>query len=72
MKEKALIVASIILAFVSFIALPMDTSAKTIKEFEAEVENYTNELEEKKANIAKNDAEVAQIEKRIKGIDLVR
>lgn len=54
---------------VSFVALPVDTSAKTIQEFEAEVSRYTQELETKKANLAKNNAEVQEIIKKIKNIE---
>ena len=55
MKNKLLIGTSIILLLVSFVALPVDTSAKTIQEFENEVTRYTKELEEKKANLARNN-----------------
>ena len=41
MKNKLLIGTSIILLLVSFVALPVDTSAKTIQEFENEVSKYT-------------------------------
>ena len=44
MKEKLLIVFSIVLILVSIVALPLDTNAKTIQEFEAEVSKYTKEL----------------------------
>ena len=67
--KKLLIVTSIILLLVSFIALPIDTSAKTIQEFENEVTRYTKELEEKKANLARNNEEVQQIIKKIKNIE---
>lgn len=67
--KKLLIVTSIILLLVSFIALPTDTSAKTIQEFENEVTRYTKELEEKKANLARNNEEVQQIIKKIKNIE---
>ena len=69
MKNKLLIGTSIILLLVSFVALPTDTSAKTIQEFEAEVSRYTQELENKKANLAKNNAEVQEIIKKIKNIE---
>ena len=49
MKNKTVVITSLIVTLVSFIALPIDTSAKTIQEFEQAVENYTKELEEKKA-----------------------
>ena len=69
MKNKLLIGTSIILLLVSFIALPVDTSAKTIQEFENEVSRYTKELEEKRANLARNEAEVQEIIKKIKNIE---
>ena len=67
--KKLLIVTSIILLLVSFIALPIDTSAKTIQEFENEVAKYTQEMENKKANLAKNEAEVVAIKKKIANIE---
>ena len=69
MKNKLLIGTSIILLLVSFVALPVDTSAKTIQEFENEVSKYTKQLEEKKANLARNNEEVQQIIKKIKNIE---
>ena len=69
MKNKLLIGTSIILLLVSFVALPTDTSAKTIQEFEAEVSRYTQELENKKANLAKNEAEVQEILRKVKNIE---
>ena len=69
MKNKLLIGTSIILLLVSYIALPLDTSAKTIQEFENEVSRYTQELENKKANLAKNNEEVQQIIKKINNIN---
>ena len=47
MKNRLLIGASIIVTLVASVALPADTSAKTIQEFEAEVSRYTQELETK-------------------------
>ena len=67
--KKLLVITSIILLLVSFVALPVDTSAKTIQEFENEVTRYTQELENKKANLARNEAEVAEIRKKIKNIE---
>ena len=69
MKNKLLIGTSIILLLVSFVALPTDTSAKTIQEFENEVTRYTQELENKKANLARNEREVQEIIKKIKNIE---
>ena len=67
--KKLLVITSIILLLVSFIALPVDTSAKTIQEFEQEVIKYNKELEIKKANLAKNEEEVAEIKKKIANIE---
>ena len=69
MKNKLLILSALVLTIVSFVALPMDTRAKTIQEFEAEISKYTRELENKKANLAKNDAEVQAILKKISNIE---
>lgn len=65
-KESILL---IIVLLVSLIALPMNTSAKTIAQFEAEVQKYTAELKEKQSNLAKNQAEVKQILSKIKSIE---
>ena len=59
----------ILLLIVSLVALPIDTKAKTISEFEQEVATYTKQLQEKKDKIAKNDAEVAEIKKKIANIE---
>lgn len=66
-KVINLLVAIVIL--VSYLALPMNTSAKTIAQFEAEVKKFTAELNAKKANLAKNDSEVAAIKARISSIE---
>lgn len=69
MTKKITVILLIVLSIFSLIALPMETKAKTIKEFEDEAKRYTNELEAKKSKLAKNSAEVAQIKKRIAGIE---
>lgn len=67
---KRTISFSLILVVISsIIALPIDTKAKTIREFQNEVNKYTAELEEKKAKIATNDAEIAQIKAKIADIE---
>ena len=63
--KKAITLLLIVITLVSLIALPMNTSAKTVAEFEAEVKKYTKQLEETNASIAKNEAEVKAIEKKI-------
>ena len=64
MKKKVLI-----LLLLAFIIFPLKVNAKTVADFEAEVEKYTAELREKQAHIAKNDAEVKQVEANIKKIE---
>ncbi len=71
MKTKKIICSIIIVSiFVSFFTLPLNTKAKTIKEFEAEVEKYTKELEEMKNKVVTNEAEVAAIKKKIAAIEV--
>ena len=67
MKKRILLI--LIVGIVSFTALPTDTYAKTIQEFENEVAKYTKELQEKKDKLAKNEQEVAQIKAKIKNIE---
>lgn len=59
----------LVVLILSFVLYPLTTQAKTIKQFEQEVANYTAQLEEKKSKIAKNDAEVAEIKKKITQIE---
>ncbi len=69
MNTKKVLTSLIILSLtVSYIILPIDTSAKTIKQFEDEVAKYTAELQAKKDKVAKNDAEVEEIKKKIADI----
>lgn len=65
MKKKILIV----LLVLSFAIYPLSIQAKTIKEFENEVANYTAQLQDKKNKIAKNDQEVAEIKQKIAKIE---
>ena len=72
MRIKKIICLTIIVSiFASLIALPMNANAKarTIKEFEEEVEKYTKELETKKNQVATNEQEIAQIKKKIANIE---
>lgn len=69
MKKKIVLVLLIALLFGSILTLPIEVKAKTIKEFQSEVDKYTSELEAKKAKIATNDAEIAQIKAKIKEIE---
>ena len=59
---------AIVLVLIAVI-FPLKTNAKTIAEFEAEVEKYTAQLKEKQNQIAKNDAEVAEVKKNIASIE---
>ena len=54
---------------IAILLVPIGVSAKTIAQFEAEVNKYTAELAEKQRKKAKNDAEVAEVEKNIKSIE---
>lgn len=63
--KKLLSFSLITVSLVSLFALPINTRAKTVAQFEAEVKKYTQQLEETNASLAKNDAEVAAIEKKI-------
>ena len=70
MKTKKLLSIYLIVSiFVTCIALPTNTKAKTIKEYEDEVNKYTQELQEKQNKIAKNDQEVAEIKTKISSIE---
>ena len=68
LMNKSMIKFALFLAIVSF-ALPLKTSAKTIAQFEAEVNQYTKELQEKKDKIATNDAEIKAIKNKITDIN---
>lgn len=67
--KKNISMLLVIVILVSFFALPMNTNAKTIAEFQAEVNKFTEQLNEKKANLAKNDAEIAAIKSKISSIE---
>ena len=70
MKKKNKIVILPLMIFTLTIGfLPINASAKTITDFENEINKFTKDLEEKEAKIAKNDAEVAEIKKRINEIE---
>ena len=68
MKKKWIVLGMVVL-LISYVALPKDIEAKTIQQFEEEVERYTRELEEKQANLVRNDEEIAAITKKIHGIE---
>ena len=66
MKKISSIILLILLAV--FI-VPVNTSAKTLKQLEDEVNKFTADLESKNNQIAANDAEVAEIKKKIADIE---
>lgn len=65
MKKKKILTLLLILLCI----IPYSVSAKTIKEFEEEVNKFTKDLEDKKNKIAQNDADVAQIKENIAQIE---
>lgn len=67
--KKTITILITIITLVSLLALPMNARAKTLAEFEAEVEKYTKKLQETQANLAKNEQEVAAIERQISSIE---
>ena len=66
--KKLPIIFLIIVLLVSLVALPRDTEAKTIAEFEEEVRKFTAELQAKKDSLTKNQAEIEAIKQRITNI----
>lgn len=67
--KKLINLLVVIVILVSYLALPMNTSAKTLAQFREDVKKITAELNEKKANLAKNDEEVAAIKTKIASIE---
>ena len=65
MKNKTIILMLVLATTVSLLTLPLETKAKTIKQFEAEVNKYTEELNAVKSQMAKNDSDIAAIKKKI-------
>ena len=63
MRKKVIIFLFVLLL------LPIKVNAKTVADFEAEVDKYTKELQEKQAQVAKNDAEVKKVEQNIASIE---
>lgn len=63
MKKISLLL--IVAITVSMFITPFTVHAKTIKEFEEEVNKFTEELQSKENQIAANDAEVASIQQRM-------
>lgn len=55
----------ILLILLAVFIIPVNTNAKTLKQLEDEVNKFTADLESKNNQIAANDAEVAEIKKKI-------
>lgn len=55
----------ILLILLTIFIIPVNTNAKTLKQLEDEVNNFTADLESKNNQIAANDAEVAEIKQKI-------
>jgi len=69
MVRKGLIYTLIFSLLTVMFLMPAKIEAKTIKQFEDEVNKYTKELEAKKAKLAKNNKEVAEIKRKITQIE---
>lgn len=65
---KKISITLIIVMLVSLFALPMRTEAKTIAQFEAEVEKFTAELRAKQNSLNQNKAEIEAIKQKISNI----
>ena len=65
---KKISVTLVIVMILSLFALPMRTEAKTIAQFEAEVEKFTAELQAKQNSLNKNKAEIEVIKQKISNI----
>ncbi len=66
--KKFISILTIVIVLVASMTLPVDTSAKTIAEFDAEVKTFTQELQEKQAALTKNAAEIEAIKQKITNI----
>lgn len=55
----------ILLILLAVFIIPVNTNAKTLKQLEDEVNKFTADLESKNNQIVANDAEVAEIKKKI-------
>ena len=62
---KKISVTLVIVMILSLFALPMRTEAKTIAQFEAEVEKFTAELRAKQNSLNQNKAEIEVIKQKI-------
>lgn len=61
---------ALLIVLLTLFLVPVNTSAKTLKELESEVNKFKADLESKNNQIATNDAEVAEINKKIADIKI--
>ncbi len=59
----------ILLLILSLVIVPVNIYAKTISDFQREVDKYTAELKAKEDKVAKNDQEIAKIKENITNIE---
>ena len=64
MKIKKVLLTAIII--VSIAALPINTKAVTLQEYENEVAKYQSQINEKKAQLAKNNETIASVQAKIR------
>ena len=67
MKKRYLYILIVVMIF-SYLILPVSASAKTLKQFEDEMNTYINALQAKKNAVAKNEAEIAEIKRNISAL----
>lgn len=64
-KQKLIHIFTIIVVLISVIALPIDTQATTLKEYEDQVLKYSKELNDKNSQIIQSKKELDDIRKKI-------
>lgn len=64
-KQKLIHIFTIIVVLISVIALPIDTQATTLKEYENQVVKYSKELNDKNSQISQSKKELDEIRKKI-------
>ena len=67
MRKK--ISSFLLIVLLTVFIIPINTNAKTIKQLEQEINSFTADLDNKKSQIATNDAEVKKIQENIANIE---
>ncbi len=67
MRKK--ISSFLLIVLLTVFIIPINTNAKTIKQLEQEINSFTADLDNKKSQIATNDAEVKRIQENIANIE---